>query len=399
MMFEKMRVNQSDPYLLMDSSASSSTVSVASADPMLTNGHTEVPSGFSNHAFPRHKSHVAVKPPIDRRLSVQNASSNSLHRPLSKTFHRRGSIPCLAASAQNSPQLSPKKSHTTPNPFPELINSSVPAPEVVHRRSRSSTVEEETWQNFEKPSTLTGSDGEASSTEALSRRGSKSTDYLDSTFSDETPGATSQEVSSALRQSSRMSGSSSMYDILRKGPAAAAAVTSPPRNGELRCLKTQLSSSSLLSESPTQKFRSFSFDRHSPTHALRHSPTHSLRHSPTGSSRHSPVHDSGMTSPCADDMSAVMTVEGYTKRMVKVYTDASNYQVVTITEVTSANEVCRKIAADLGLAHNINHALVEVLPKFDLGTFLQVSFVYHTKFFILRCYSSLYLSVLTDLVS
>ena len=86
-------------------------------------------------------------------------------------------------------------------------------------------------------------------------------------------------------------------------------------------------------------------------------------------------------------MSAVMTVEGYTKRMVKVYTDASNYQVVTITEVTSANEVCRKIATDLGLAHNINHALVEVLPKFDLGTFLQVYFVYHTKFSILRYHS------------
>ena len=101
-----------------------------------------------------------------------------------------------------------------------------------------------------------------------------------------------------------------------------------------------------------------------------------MDYSTSSSSRHldrvSPTHGTGRSSPESesviyDHASALVTPHGFTKQMLKVYTDEKNSETVKIDEKMKACEVCHMIVRNSGHPVNKNWSIVEVLPKFDLG--------------------------------
>ena len=96
------------------------------------------------------------------------------------------------------------------------------------------------------------------------------------------------------------------------------------------------------------------------------------RYSPP-SSRNSPVNNTverrspESQSVIYEQASALITPHGYTKQMLKVYTDEKNYKTVTINEIMSAAEVCHMIVEESGYTAHKGWSLTEELPKFSLG--------------------------------
>lgn len=350
-----MRGNHQDPYLRMESS--SSNYSLSSTDALIQQD-THTSSSQRNGPFPAYSNPfmstdgtnnaVNASNAFQRRRSVQ--STTALNQSLSRSYHRRGSIPCLSISAQNSPQLSPKKSHTAPNPFPELINSPPPTPSINHRRSRSSNMDDRSWLTPEELEADFSTLQSSPSGQLLTKQDSQSSDNITANANDSQQTQSSQQPVPPSQSNVHSSRLSSIYNASDSSLNSTQHNTALPRS-DSKYLYTQMSNGSDVAMRKTSVP-----DRYSPP--SRHSPTNGY------SDRRSPECQQGVI---YEQASALITPHGYTKQMLKVYTDDKNYRTVTINEIMPASEVCHMLVQDSGYLPNKNWTMVEVLPKFDLG--------------------------------
>ena len=342
-----MRGNSVDPsqcsYMHMDSNSGNSSAYSNDALSEPPNGAINTnQSAYIANSRKQSTEQDIEKSVFQRRKSTQ--STSALNRSLMTSYHRRGSIPCLLTSVQQSPQLSPKKSHTAPNPFPELINSPPPTPSFDHRRSRSSNMDDSTWLTPEELETDNNSISSAASTQQLVKQ--------DSQASDGSVVSPMRFYSSPLQTQLSQTNLQSMKsnDLYKSSDARLHGSNQALSRNDSRYLYKQMSSSndSLRNIVPV--------DRYSPPES---------RNSPVNGAveRRSPE----CKSVIYEQASALITPHGYTKQMLKVYTDDKHYKTVTINEIMSASEVCHMIVDESGFTANKSWSLIEYLPKFALG--------------------------------